>query len=311
MRLATNMGGGWVHYGLTPTEIVAGIARAGFRCANYTFWDLDDTSPLMGDHWERQIDDFVNGCQAAGVEIIQAHSPGGNPLPRHGADYEGLVRRTIRSIECCAGMGSPHIVVHPGAYAGIAYEEFLEENKRYYQDLIPAAESTGVQILVENIGTWQDPHHVHNGTELRALVDHIGHPLVGACWDTGHGNIAGADQYASLTEIGSLLKGVHIQDNAGPFDVADAPYRQDLHTLPFLGSVNFDAVVQGLIDIGYQGHFTFEVSAPRTFDRRPFVYQGKEVQTLEWPSFALCVQMNALLYDIGKYILQQYDVFDE
>lgn len=311
MRLATNMGGGWVHYGLTPTEIVDGIAQSGFRYVNYAFWEMDDASGLMGEKWEQQIDDFLIGCRAAGVEVIQAHSPAGNPLPRHSTDYESVLRRTIRSIECCARLGVPQIVIHPGAYTGIGPRQFLEENKRYYEDLLPTAESTGVEILVENIGTWQDPYHVHDGAELRALVDHIGHPLVGACWDTGHGNIADADQYESLTQIGSLLKGVHIQDNAGPFAVERAPYRQDLHTLPFLGSVNFDAVVQGLIDIGYQGYFTFEVSAPRTYDRRPFVYQGKEVQKLEWPSLELCVQMHSLLYEIGKYILQSYEIFDE
>lgn len=308
MRLATNMGGGWVHYGLTPTQMVAKIADAGFRYADYTFWTMGDDSPLMGDSWQRHMDEFMNAADVAGVEIVQAHSPGGNPLDT--PDLEGLVRRTTRAIECCALMGAPQIVVHPGAYPGISAPDFLEENTNYYRRLLPSAEDTGVQILVENIGTWQDPHHVHDGLELRTMVEYIDHPLVNACWDTGHGNIAGVDQYESLRTLGSLLKGVHIQDNAGPFDVEDSPYRQDLHTLPFLGSVNFDAVLQGLVDIDYQGCFTFEVSVPRTYDRQDFIKDGKRVTTLEWPPLDLCVRMHALLYEIGAHMLRQYDLFE-
>lgn len=308
MRLATNMGGGWSHYGLSPAQMVAAIAEAGFRYADYSFWSMADASPLMDKAWERHVDDFMDASADVNVKIIQAHSPGGNPLQT--ADPDGLVRRTIRAIQCCARMDVPQIVVHPGAYPGITLDQFLAENKRYYAQLLPTIESTGVRLLVENIGTWQDPHHVHDGAELRAMIEHVDHPLVSACWDTGHGNIAGVDQYESIRDLGGLLTGLHVQDNAGPFDVAEAPYRQDLHTLPFLGSVNFDAVMQGLVDIGYAGYFTFEVSVPRTYERRAFAYQGRQVHTLEWPSLEICITMHALLHDIGAHILGQYDAYE-
>lgn len=309
MKLATNMGGGWAHYNLTPVQMIEAIARTGFRYVDYSYWSMDDASPLMQPDWEPHIDEVIAASRTTGVEVIQAHSPAGNPLTT--PDYEGLVERTIRSIECCARMGTPQIVVHPGARPGITLEQFHEQNKCYYEELVPTLEATGVRVLIENIGTWQDPHHVHDGSELRALVEHVGHPLIGACWDTGHGNIAGADQYESLCELGSLLGGVHIQDNAGAFDVIDSPYRQDLHTYPFLGSVNFDAVMHGLLDIGYPGYFTFEVSVPRTFDRRPFVRDGTPVRTLEWPSLEICVKMYTLLHEIGVHILTQYGVHEE
>lgn len=309
MKLATNMGGGWSHYGLAPARMIEEIAKTGFRNTDYTFWTMDAASPLMQPGWERHIDEVIVTSESTGVKIIQAHSPAGNPLAT--LDYDDLVRRTIRSIECCARMGTPRIIVHPGAYPGITLDQFHTENRRFYETLVPTIEAAGVEVLVENIGTRQDPHHVHTGAELRDMVEIIDHPLVGACWDTGHGNVAGVDQYESLRELGSLLKGVHIQDNAGAFDVKESPYRQDLHTLPFLGSVNFDAVVQGLIDIDYSGYFTFEVSVPRTYDRREFVYDGKPVTTLEWPPLEICVQLHTVLYAMGAHMLQQYGIFEE
>lgn len=309
MKLATNTGGGWSHYNLTPARMIEEIAKTGFRNTDHSFWTMDSASPLMQPGWEKHIDELIAASESTGVKIIQAHSPAGNPLAT--PDYDDLVARTIRSIECCARMGTPQIIVHPGAYPGITLDHFHAENRRFYQTLIPTIEATGVEVLVENIGTWQDPYHVHTGAELRAMVEVIDHPLVGACWDTGHGNVAGVDQYESLRELGSRLKGVHIQDNAGAFDVKESPYRQDLHTLPFLGSVNFDAVVQGLIDIDYAGYFTFEVSIPRTYDRRDFVYDGAPVRTLEWPSLDICIQLHTVLYAMGTHILQQYGIFEE
>jgi len=308
LKLGTALGGGWVHYGLTADEMVVRVAESGFRHVDYSFWEMDDGSPLMGASWRRHIDSFMEASASVGVDVVQAHSPSGNPLDT--TDYEGLVSRTIRSIECCARLGCPQIVVHPGAYVGVTKEDFLVENKAYYSRLVPVMEATGVRVLVENIGTWQDPHHVHDGAELRAVVEYLDHPLFGACWDTGHGNIANADQHASIRALDGVLWGLHIQDNAGPFDVEYAPYRQDLHTLPFMGSVNFDAVLQGLLDISYDGCFVFEVHVPRTYDRQPFIKDGEPVTTLEWPSLDLCVEMHRVLFDIGKHMLERYDAYE-
>lgn len=309
MKLATNSSGGWDHYDLEMPERIRRIAAAGFRHVDFHFWSMTDTSELMADTWQQHADAIGETCASSGVGLIQAHSPAGNPLSL--TDPDAFRRRTVRAIECCGRLGIPQMVVHPGAYPGIARDEFMDSNRDYYRSLLPTAEETGTTLLIENIGTWQDPHFVHDGPELCAMVEHVDHPLVQACWDTGHGNVAQVDQHASITALGSHLRGLHVQDNAGPFDVEYLPARQDMHTMPFLGSTDFDALIRGLRDIDYAGYFTFEVNVPRTFARREVTDRTGQVRTIDWPSVEVCQKLYELLYLMGKEMLTAYDLFEE
>ena len=45
-------------------------------------------------------------------------------------------------------------------------------------------------------------------------------------------------------DIGDKLKGLHISDNFG-----DSHH----HSWPFAGIINFDSVMQGLVDVNYDG----------------------------------------------------------
>ena len=82
------------------------------------------------------------------------------------------------------------------------------------------------------------------------LVDALNHPLIGACWDSGHAEIQHLDQGSALRALGPRLKATHIQDNDG---------FADQHLLPYHGHTDWTAVVGALYDIGYQGAFCYEV----------------------------------------------------
>ena len=148
---------------------------------------------------------------------------------------------------------------------------------------------------------------------MREFIEFVGHPLFGGCWDTAHANInpesAAAGQYECITGIGDRLKGMHISDNLG----GTAHH----HSWPFAGVISFDAVMQGLLDAGYDGYFTFEASytllhhTNPPYGRKPWTHDGKTVTRLLDPSVELKKKAVALLYETGKYILQTYDCFEE
>jgi sugar phosphate isomerase/epimerase len=116
-------------------------------------------------------------------------------------------------------------------------------------------EQTGVGIAMENMfdrertkagaprrSYCSDPY------ELLELIDTLNHPLVGACWDTGHAHRQGLDQ-SVIREFGKRLKALHVQDNNG---------LQDQHLLPYQGNIDWKAVTGALAAIGYEGDFTYE-----------------------------------------------------
>lgn len=75
--------------------------------------------------------------------------------------------------------------------------------------------------------------------------------------------------------------------------------------------------MQGLIDVNYDGCFTFEASYALLhqmnlpYRRKAFEYNGNTVTKLSSPSIELKKQAVSLLYETGKYILESYNCFED
>lgn len=135
----------------------------------------------------------------------------------------------------------------------------LEGNVTFFRSLLPECEKHEVGIAIENIfdsaagGRGAPRFYGAVPEELCELVDALNHPLIGACWDTGHAHIQSLDQRAALAALGSRLKALHIQENDG---------KGDDHMLPFANGrkgVDWTAVTAGLAEAAYEGPFTYEV----------------------------------------------------
>ena len=75
--------------------------------------------------------------------------------------------------------------------------------------------------------------------------------------------------------------------------------------------------MQGLLDVGYTGTFTFEASYTLLhaknlpYRRQPWEHQGETVSKLLSLPLALKKQGMDLLYETGKYMLETYHCFEE
>ena len=166
--------------------------------------------------------------------------------------------------------------------------------------------------VTENM-QYYDGHPLSTGKELRRFVDYVDHPLLGVCWDTAHGNLnpfaREEGQYKCITDIGDRLWSMHISDNFG-----DGAHH---HTWPFAGIINFDEVMQGLLEVDYNAFFNFEASYSLLhhenipYHRKPWEKDGKTVTKLLDPSVALKQKATDLLYECGKYILEVYGIYEE
>lgn len=301
MKLATTTGD-FSAYTTSQSEAIRYIREAGFRYADYNFgMDVTARTGIALPDWKQQIESVRRTAEEIGIAFVQSHAPMGRPLVKD-ENYPRFMEINRRCIEACAMLGIPNIVVHSGYAPGLSVEETFERNKAFYCELLPVAERFGVEILTENFNRMYKPdvYWVDSAKDLRALIDYIDHPLLHACWDAGHGNLQDMPQDAELRLLGSHVHALHIQDNLGD---------KDTHIAPFFGTLNLDSLMYGLADIGYKGYFTFEASnmllsakQRRSFDKD---------QRLACAPLGLRAKAEALLYEIGRTVLEEYGCLEE
>ena len=222
--------------------------------------------------------------------------------PEH---VEFLVDATIRSIEICEVLGIPNTVVHPGYAKDITKEEWFERNRSFYQQLFPTMERCHVNVLIETstASNMKEKYFANSGKDMLEFLRFVDHPLLHACWDTGHANCEGS-QYGDILTLGEELYAIHYNDNHG---------FKDEHLIPYLGTLNHDEVIHALIDAKFKGYFTLECSSSLIRSRywlggrKPFA----EDTRLEEPPLFMQQRLESLLYDTAKYMLSAYHVFDE
>lgn len=90
-----------------------------------------------------------------------------------------------------------------------------------------------------------------NADDLLYIINRIGSPRFAICLDTGHLNMTEKEHYKFILKAGKKLKALHIADNEG---------FSDQHMMPFTrGNVDFQEVVRGLREVGYNGLFNLEI----------------------------------------------------
>ena len=316
MKLATSTGD-FSFYVNTVAEKVR-----EFKGSQFKYINLEQTGNIpefFSDNeadWQRLAEDFAEARDFAGVKYAVSHAPClHNPIMEALDDpqnetYRKNVRAIRRSIEICHILGIGRIVIHDCSDPKLTKEEFYKYNTMFYREFFDLMEKYGITVMTEN---WDNSvYHFSTGKELRDFIDYMDHPLLAACWDTAHGNIDKVareiGQYQNIVDIGARLKGLHISDNFG-----DCHH----HSWPFAGRINFDSIMQGLLDVNYDGFFTFEASYTLLHHNNPpygraaWNYNGQPVRKLLDPSIELKKQAVDLLYETGKYILNTYECFEE
>jgi len=299
MKLATTTAD-FASYTSSQTEAMEYIRQAGFKYVDYNFGtDYNCKTGIFGNDPEKHIEAVLKKADELGVKLIQSHSQMGRPL----ADEDGsFLRDTAKCVEACGKMGIPNVVVHSGYLRNISKEECFERNKRFFMPLVELGEKYNVDILVENFNkmVYDDVYWIDNAPDLLAMVEYVGHPRFQAVWDVGHANMQEMPQDEALRLLGKHVRALHVQDNMG-----DA----DAHIAPFFGTTNLDALMHGLLDIGYDGYFTFESCAIFLSGNRRRKYDADK-RLLNAP-LSLRIKAEELLYEIGKTTLEAYGIFEE
>ncbi len=317
MKPVTSIGDYWQYSNCSLPDTIRHFKGGKFKNINLELPGVKEAFFCEDDNaWKVFAAEVEKARVEAGVNFVVGHAPClHNPVfealeDHNNATYQTNIRALRRSIEVAHYLGLERIVVHACCCVGITKEQFYAYNTMFYKDLLDLAEKYNIMLLTEN---WDNAHYYFStGAVMREFLDYMNHPLLGACWDTAHGNIDPVarkiGQYDNIIALGDKLKGLHISDNFG-----DSHH----HTWPFAGVINFDSVMQAILDVNYDGYFTFEASYTLfhqnnpPFGRKAWEHNGETISKLQSPPLFLKKQAVDLLYEIGKHLLQTYDCFEE
>lgn len=236
---------------------------AGFRVMDFNMCPFQRReTELLGDDWESKVYEIADEAAKLGVEFSQSHLPYPKAaVRRKSAADEGcelnefFIWVTERAIRISGMLGVKWAVVHPVqeiASDELDFDTDLAYNHLVYDRYVELASSLGVGLAFENMADVDGRRRFGvTAGELNALVDSFGSEYVGACWDFGHGNRTYYDQTKGLAKLGGRLRATHLDDNIG---------KDDLHTIPYFGTINWKKTMETLRDIGYGGDLTYELS---------------------------------------------------
>ena len=274
------------------------IAKAGFKYIDYSFCvDYNNKVGFFGSD-ENHLQKVINKAIELGVKFVQAHAP--FKMLMFEGDTTDLLNATLKCVNVCAKLGIKTLVVHTGYAHNLTKEQTYAKNKEFFAPVLELAKELGIYILAENFNKMfmDGVYWIDNANDLCDFIDFVNHPNLKAVWDTGHGNLQDMPQHEQLKVLAGKVMALHVQDNRGD---------DDHHIAPFFGTLNLDSVMKGLIDIGYNGYFTFEADNFFLKERRSFDGDSK----LNIAPLELMIKAENLLYETGKAILDAYNCFEE
>ena len=167
-------------------------ADGGFRHVDMNFWDWShsDASPFKRPDWRRWVEEIGAAAKRMGLIFTQAHAHVYNFYAYEPNNpHEEQIRR---SIEGSGMLGIPWVVLHPRPdweEAG-SLDRMIEENAAYFRGLAAYAQQFGVGLALENMSAAKSG--LITASQLCRLIEAVGMPNVGACWDTGHAHLGRA-----------------------------------------------------------------------------------------------------------------------
>jgi len=290
-------------------ESIRLLAQSQFRYLNVYLSGANER--LNGEDWDEKTERIRTAAMDSGMRLVLAHAVCGNT----DMDYDKLVEETARSVAACERLGISDIVVHPLYHHSLSARGVYELNKRFYQDIYSLCPGTDVHILAENAADGEvSGSAFSSGADLMEFLEYAGDARLGVCWDTAHCALNRPprdNQYDNMIVLGKRLRALHVSDN-----FADGKH---WHSFPYNGVINFDSIICGLIDAGYEGYFNFEASyivrdsTQLPAWRKAWTHPTRpdEGKRLMEPPVSLKLMAENLLYETGKYMLEQYGVFEE
>lgn len=222
---------------VSPIETIDSIKKAGFKNVFIQWYDND---------WKISQQDQVDYCKKLGLNIIFAHLgyQNINSIWEDTDEGEALVKRYQKNIKDCKANGINMVVMHltSKTMAPIYNEIGLNRIKK----IVKYAKEKDVKIAFEN-------------TKIKGYLEYVLENIkdenVGICFDSGHFHVHFKDEF-NFELVKNRIFAVHLHDN----DQTD-----DLHLIPYDGTLDWDLVTSKLNYCNYKGPVTLELIYRRKY----------------------------------------------
>lgn len=220
------------------------LKKSGFDAVDYSFYWQDPANSILDDNYLERAENTKKLLAKYDLVCNQAHAPFGTsfgtPMDVSHPEYKAIVR----AMEYASIIGAKHIVVH-GLKVPTGTNE-TEYNVKYYRSFLPYIKEFGVKIAVENLaGTMTTPKR------MNAVLEQLEPEYFVGLLDVGHANHRHIAPESFIRKmLPGRLQGLHIHDNYGQIDD---------HILPYMGTIQWEYVLEALAEVNYDGDFTLEL----------------------------------------------------
>ncbi|MBE6591276.1 MAG: sugar phosphate isomerase/epimerase [Ruminococcaceae bacterium] len=240
----------------TQLDTLKLIKDGGFDTVDFGLFNLKKHSDEGDDHraWISKRREY---CESIGLKVNQTHAPfyEGKPMP------ESYKERLLQCVEDTAALGADCMVAHGDTwycekYNQWDYSSVVNEVYEVFAPAVELAAGLGIKIAMETLHEWLGNHYHRVRLcsfveEIDDLLDRFNCDAVGVCWDFGHAALVyKEDQFKALKRLRHPIIATHVHDNY---------FRNDAHSLPFQGSINWHEAMRTLVEIGYRGDLTLEL----------------------------------------------------
>lgn len=214
-------------------SIQGGVDKAVDRavelgCDTFQIFTRNPRSWRINPLKEEVVEAFKAKLRESGIGSVYSHLPYIQNLATSDQEiYEKSIASLDEEFNRCEALGIPYIVTHLGSHLGTGTENGIRQIVNALRQVL-GENSRDIMILLENSGGAQNQVGSHMD-ELQTIIEGVGDPRVGVCFDTCHAFVAGFNLKtgegleATLRRIDETigfeaLRLVHLNDSVGAFN---------------------------------------------------------------------------------------------
>jgi hydroxypyruvate isomerase len=180
----------------------------------------------------------------AGLELLNLGAPGMQHGINNKANHANLIPMIRSALEDASNCNVPSLIIFSGSRGNISREEGLANCSAAIEQILPIAESLGLNLLFEMLCKYDHPDYQADESAFGfELVKSIGSPSLKVLYDIYHMFRMGEDIISDITNNLDIIGHIH---------VAASPKR----SCPALeDEINYAPIVKAVHKAGYRGYW--------------------------------------------------------
>ncbi|MCG6158070.1 hydroxypyruvate isomerase family protein [Rubinisphaera margarita] len=185
-----------------------------------------------------------------GLTCAIAGSHGFKAGPNDPKNWEACEEILTKRIKQAAEFGCPSVITFTGMSGDLTPEEGADNCVKFFKRIMPLAEKHKINVCLEHLNTRDDTHPMkghpgYQGNHVEYCIDlceRVGSERMKLLFDIYHVQIMDGDVIRRIRQHKDYLGHIHTAGNPGRGELDNTQ------------EINYPAVMQALLDVGYDGY---------------------------------------------------------